>query len=73
MSSMQARTAMSYEGVVEAARHEVAARVDAAEMAKRAAAEAMKGVTQERDDLLTEADRKEATLKSLSQVCIVSH
>ena len=64
----QARTTLAYEGVVDAARHEVAARVDAASKAEQAAAERMRGVTEERDELRMEADRKEATLKSFSQV-----
>ena len=69
-TALQARTTLAYEGVVDAARHEVAARVDAASKAEQAAAKRMKGITRERDDLRVEADRKEATLKSFSQVCV---
>lgn len=69
---LQARTALSYEGVVDAARHEVAARVDAAAKAEQAAADRMKGIIQDRDELRIEADRKEATLKAFSQVCTLT-
>jgi hypothetical protein len=65
---LQARTALAYEGVVDGARHEVAARADAAVKAEKAAAERMQGIIHERDELRSEADRAEATLKSLSHV-----
>lgn len=65
---LQARTALAYEGVVDGARHELAARADAAAAADKAARGREEAIIAEREALRVEVDRKEAHLKSLSQV-----
>jgi hypothetical protein len=65
---VQARTALAYEGVVDAARHEVAARMRSATEAERAAAARESQLAAETQELRVEVDRKEAHLKALSQV-----
>lgn len=65
---LQARAALSYEGVLRDARHELVAHGEAAAAAATAAQEREAAAAVEKSDLQGEVRLKEAQLKSVAQV-----
>lgn len=66
---LQARAALSYEGVLCDARHELVAHGEAAAAAAKAAQDREAAAAAEKADLQGDVRLKEAQLKSVAQVC----